>query len=183
MKILWLLVVVTVGLSGCASMTKEQCLEASTTSWERIGWVDGRDGYDPDQRLAMHSEACKEVRVIPDRQTYIRGWSSGVVEYCTPDRGYAEGLNGSSGNSRVCPPETRGLFDDNVELGLRVHDLRGQIRSLASEIDGYESRLRDPNLDRETMRDLHARIRHRDRELTHLRMLLNEAQSIPIIRY
>jgi hypothetical protein len=184
MKLLWLLLVAMVGLSGCASMTKEQCLEASGTSWERIGWIDGSDGWDPDQRLAMHREACQEVHVLPDRTTYMRGWSNGVIEYCTPDRGYSVGLSGSSGNSRVCPPETRGLFDDNVDLGLRIHNLRNQIHSLDSEIDSYESRLRDPKLvDRETRRDLHERIHNRDRELTHLRMLLNEAQSIPVIRY
>jgi len=183
MKVLWLLLVASVALSGCASMTKEQCLEAGASSWERIGWNDGRDGWDPDQRLAMHSEACQEVHVLPDRKTYMHGWSNGVIEYCTPDRGYAVGLGGSSGNSRVCPPETRGLFDYNVDLGLRVYNLRNQINSLDSEIDGYENRLRDPKLDRETRHDLHERIRNRDRELTHLRMLLNEAQSIPVIRY
>ena len=183
MKLLWFLFVATVGLSGCASMTKEQCLQASATSWEHIGRVDGSDGWDPDQRLAMHSEACQEVHVLPDRKTYMRGWSNGVLEYCTTDRGYAVGLSGSSGNSRICPPETRGLFDDNVDLGLRVHDLRNQIHSLDSEIDDYESRLKDPKLDRETRHDLHERIRNRDRELTHLRMLLSEAQSIPVIRH
>lgn len=183
MKLLWLLLILMISLSGCASMTKEQCLEANATSWERIGWIDGSDGWDPDRRLQMHREACKEVRVQPDRTTYMRGWSNGVVAYCTPERGYSVGLSGSSGNSRVCPPETRGLFDDNVDLGLRVYNLRSQINSLDSEIDSYERRLRDPNLDRETRRDLHTRIRNRDTELTHLRMLLNEAQSIPIIRY
>ena len=182
MKLLWLLLIAMVGLSGCASMTKEQCLEANSTSWERIGWIDGSDGWDPDRRLAMHREACKEVRILPDRTTYMRGWSNGVIQYCTPDRGYAVGLSGSSGNSGVCPPATRGLFDDNVDLGLRIYTLRNQIYSLDSEIDGYERRLRDPNLDKETKRDLHAKIRHRDEELTHLRILLHEAQAIPIIR-
>jgi hypothetical protein len=182
MKLLWLLLIAAVGLSGCASMSKEQCLEASATSWEHIGWTDGSDGWDPDQRLAMHREACQEVSILPDRTTYMRGWNSGVLEYCTPDRSYSVGLYGSSGNSRVCPPETRGLFDDNVDLGLRVYNLKNQINSLASEIHSYEKRLGDKTLDRETRRDLHEKVRNRDRELIHLRMLLNEAQSIPIIR-
>ncbi|MBU1568374.1 MAG: DUF2799 domain-containing protein [Proteobacteria bacterium] len=183
MKLLWLLLTVIVGFSGCASMTKEQCLEADSTSWERIGWIDGSDGWDPNRRLAMHQDACKEVRVLPDRTTYMRGWNDGVIQYCTPDRGYSEGLSGSSGNSGVCPPETRSLFDDNVDLGLRVYNLRNQINSLDYEISSYEKRLRDPKLDKETIRDLHVKIRNRDKELTHLRILLHEAQSIPIIRY
>ena len=183
MKTLWLLLMLMLGLTGCASMTKEECLEANATSWERVGFIDGQDGWDPDQRLAMHREACQEVRIQPDRNTYMRGWHNGVVDYCTPDKGYSVGFSGSSGNPRICPPQTRGLFEDNVELGLRIYTLRNQISSLDSEIDGYERRLRDPQLDHETRRDLHSRIRHRDEELTHLRILLNEAQAEPVIRH
>jgi len=164
-------------------MTKEECLEANATSWEGIGRIDGSDGWDPERRLEMHREACQEVRILPDRTSYMRGWHIGVVEYCTPDRAYSVGLSGSSGNSGVCPPAIRGFFDDNVELGLRVYNLRNQISSLESEIDSYEDRLRDPKLDGETRHDLHAKIRHRDEEISHLHMLLNEAQSMPIIRY
>jgi uncharacterized protein YlxW (UPF0749 family) len=60
--------------------------------------------------------------------------------------------------------------------------LKYQINQLQSEINGYENRLDDKKLDHDTRRDLHAKIRNRDSELTHLRMLLNEAQAIPIIR-
>jgi hypothetical protein len=181
MKLIWFLLTAAL-LAGCASMTKEQCLEAEATSWERIGWIDGSDGWSPERRLAMHRDACKEVRVQPDRDTYMRGWQNGVIEYCTPDRGYAVGLSGSSGNSGICPPETRGLFDDNVDLGLRVYTLRSEISSLESEINSYESRLADKKLDKESRRDLHSKIRNRDTELTHLRILLHEALAEPIIR-
>lgn len=183
MKPFWLLLATIAVLPGCASMTKEQCLEAGTTSWERIGRIDGSDGWDPEQRLAMHHEACQEVRVQPDRATYMRGWNTGILEYCTPDRAYSIGLGGSTGNSRLCPPEVRDVFDDNVDLGLRISTLRNQIAGLDSEINDYEKRLRDKKLDYETRRSLHAKIRNRDEELTHLRILLHEAQSIPIIRY
>jgi hypothetical protein len=182
MKPQWLLYLAMVGLVGCASMTKEQCLEAGSTSWENIGWVDGRDGWDPEQRLAMHREACQEVRILPDRNTYMRGWHNGVFEYCTPDRGYEVGLGGSSGNSRVCPGDSGYLFDENVELGLQIYNLRSEIARLESEISSYEQRLTDKKLDYETKRDLHAMIRNRDTEQSHLRMLLNEALARPIIR-
>ncbi|MFH0781725.1 MAG: DUF2799 domain-containing protein [Pseudomonadota bacterium] len=181
---IWLLLMTmaVAGLTGCASMTKEQCLEANATSWEHVGLIDGSDGWDPDRRLAMHREACKEVRILPDRTTYMRGWSRGVVEYCTPDKAYSVGLSGSSGNSGLCPPEIRRLFDDNVDLGRRIYDLKNQINSLNIEIISYEKSLRDPKIDKDTKHDLHAKIRNRDEELTHLRILLNEALAIPIIR-
>lgn len=170
-------------LAGCATMTKEQCLEANATSWEHIGYVDGGNGHDPDSRLAMHRDACKEVRVLPDRSSYMVGWKNGLVNYCTPEKAYEVGRSGASGNSRLCPPEVRDLFDDNVDLGRRVYSLRMELSSLESEIDGYENKLRDQKLSHEQRRDLRAKIRNRDSELSHLRMLLREAEAEPLIRF
>lgn len=170
-------------LTGCATMSKEQCLEAGATSWEHIGYVDGGDGHEPDSRLAMHRDACKEVRIIPDRNSYMVGWRNGLVNYCTPEKAYEVGRSGYSSNSRLCPPEIRNLFEDNVDLGRRVYSLRMELSSLESEIDGYENTLRDKKLSNETRRDLHAKIRNRDRELSHLRMLLREAEAEPLIRF
>lgn len=170
-------------LGGCATMTKEQCLEANATSWEHIGYVDGGNGHDPDGRLAMHRDACKEVRVIPDRNSYMVGWKQGVVTYCTAEKAYEVGRSGQSGNSRLCPPEVRGYFEDNVAIGRRIYDLRMELSSLESEIDGYESTLRDKKLSPEMRRDLHSKIRNRDAEVSHLRMLLREAESEPLIRF
>lgn len=170
-------------LAACATMTKEQCLEANATSWEHIGYVDGGNGHDPDGRLALHHDACKEVRVLPDRRSYMVGWQNGLVNYCTPEKAYAVGRSGDSGNSRFCPPEVRDRFDDNVDLGRRVYSLRMELSSLESEIDGYENKLRDSKISNEMRRDLRAKIRNRDAELSHLRMLLREAEAEPLIRF
>lgn len=170
-------------LGGCATMTKEECLEANATSWEHVGYVDGGNGHDPDSYLALHHDACKEVRVFPDRNSYMVGWRKGLVNYCTPEKAYEVGRNGYSSNSRFCPAQIRDLFEDNVDLGRRVYNLRMELSSLESEIDGYENALRDVKLSNEARRDLHAKIRNRDRELSHLRMLLREAEAEPLIRF
>lgn len=170
-------------LGACATMTKEQCLEANASSWEHIGYVDGGDGQDPEGRLELHRDACKEVRVLPDRNSYMVGWKNGLVNYCTPEKAYEVGRNGYSSNSRFCPPQIRDLFEDNVDLGRRVYNLRMELNSLESEINGYENKLSDKKLSNEARRDLHAKIRNRDRELSHLRMLLREAEAEPLIRF
>ena len=170
-------------LGGCATMTKEQCLEANATSWEHIGYVDGGNGHDPDGRLAMHRDACKEVRVLPDRNSYMVGWKRGVVNYCTAEKAYEVGRSGQSGNSRLCPPEVRGYFEDNVALGRRVYELRSELSSLESEIDSYENTLLDKKLSVDMRRDLRSKIRNRDAERSHLRMLLREAEAEPLIRF
>jgi hypothetical protein len=179
---LWLLMALMVLLTGCASMSEQECLDAGASSWEGVGIADGQDGWSPDQRLEMHREACSEVGVRPDRKTYMKGWTRGVLDYCTPDRGYSVGLYGSSGNSSVCPGNTGILFEENVQLGLRVYNLKREISQTEDEIRDFQKKLDNKNLDRETSRDLHAKLRHRDEALTRLRVLLIEAQSIPVIR-
>ena len=179
----WILAMVVLSLSGCATLSEQECLDAGATSWEGIGWTDGHNGYNPDQRLGMHFEACSKVGVSPDRDTYMAGWSRGIYEYCTPDRGYSIGLSGSRGNPELCPDETGIIFQDNVQLGLRIYELKHQMDWLYSEIQDLERRLDDRSLDNRARRDIRERIRDRDTEMSHLRWQLIEAQSVPIIRY
>jgi predicted RNase H-like nuclease (RuvC/YqgF family) len=82
----------------------------------------------------------------------------------------------------VCPGNTGILFEENVQLGLRVYNLKREISQTEDEIRDFQKKLDNKNLDRETSRDLHAKLRHRDEALTRLRVLLIEAQSIPVIR-
>lgn len=180
---LWLLLAAVALLTGCATLSKQECLDAGATSWEGIGWVDGREGYDPERRLGQHYEACSKVGVSPDRNTYMAGWSRGILEYCTPERGYAVGLSGSRGNPELCPDATGSIFQDNVELGLRIYELKREMDSLYYEIENLEKRLDDKNLDKHVRRDIRERIRRLDHDMSHLRWQLNEAQAIPVIRY
>ena len=113
----------------------------------------------------------------------MAGWSRGILEYCTPDRGYAIGLSGSSGNPELCPAESGAIFQDNVQLGLRVYEVKREMDSVYHEIEELEERLEDKRLDKQARRAIRDRIRHHDDEMSHLRWQLMEAQSIPLIRY
>ena len=180
---LWLVVLILMSLSGCASLSERECLEADATSWERIGYEDGFNGYHPDRRLNQHSEACGELGVLPQRETYMAGWSRGVREYCLPERAYQVGLSGSRGNPGICPDGTDFLFRENVELGLLIHELRREMDSVYHEIEDLERKLDDSKLDKRARRDLRDRIRYRDDQLSDLRWRLMEAQSAPLIRF
>ncbi|OGR23622.1 MAG: hypothetical protein A2277_09650 [Desulfobacterales bacterium RIFOXYA12_FULL_46_15] len=180
---LWLLIAAVALLTGCATLSEQECLDAGATSWEEIGWVDGCEGYHPDRRLDQHYEACSKVGVSPDQDTYMAGWSRGILEYCTPDRGYAVGLSGSRGNPELCPYETRAIFQDNVKLGLRIYELKQEMDSLYYKIENLEKKLDDKQLDKHARRDIRERIRRLDHDMSDLRWQLNEARSISIIRY
>lgn len=179
----WLVVLVLMTLSGCASMSKQECLDAAATSWEGVGYEDGYNGYDPGLRLSQHDEACREVGVFPHRETFMMGWSRGIREYCTPQRGYQVGLSGSSGNPELCPDDTGILFQENAELGQRIYGLKREMDSVYSEIKDLEKRLDNAQLDKHERRAIRDRIRHRDDEMSHLRWRLIEAEAAPLIQF
>ena len=57
-----LLAIILTGLSGCATMSGDECM---TSDWSAIGYEDGARGYTTD-RLASHRKACAKHGVTPD---------------------------------------------------------------------------------------------------------------------
>ncbi|MEH6578134.1 MAG: DUF2799 domain-containing protein [Amphritea sp.] len=72
-------------LSGCATLDREECLNAD---WHLIGYEDGSAGRLPEQ-VGEHRQACAEYAVVPDMDAYLQGRSQGLVNYCTEENGYA----------------------------------------------------------------------------------------------
>lgn len=180
---LWRVVLILLSLSGCASLSERECLEADATSWEGVGYEDGYNGHHPDRRLSQHYEACSELGVFPNRETYMKGWNRGILLYCTAERGYEIGLSGSRGNPELCPESTAYFFQENAELGLHIYELQREMDSVYREIEDLEQQLDDKKLDNQSRRVIRDRIRHRDDEMANLRWRLMEAQSAPLIRF
>jgi len=178
----WLLCLPMALLAGCATLSEDQCRKAGATSWEGVGRADGQEGRDADYRLELHREACSKIGILPDRVTYMKGWNRGVLDYCTPDSGYAAGLSGSSGNDKICPGDSARLFRANVQLGRRVHELKAEINRVQEKIRELEKKLDDKNLERDARQDLRTNIRHRNDDLAQLKLSLIQAEAIPIIR-
>ena len=87
-------------LAGCASLGKEECLNAD---WRTIGYEDGTRGYSG-SRIASHRKACAKHGVTPDLDQYEEGRLLGLREYCTPRNGYRLGTMGKGYNG-VCPSD------------------------------------------------------------------------------
>ena len=86
--------VVATSTAGCATLSKSDCIGGD---WEGIGFRDGEKGRSR-SRLADISKSCAKHGVVPDRVSYMRGLEQGLVRYCTPDRGYADGTRGAQEN-------------------------------------------------------------------------------------
>lgn len=124
------------GLSGCASMSADECV---MSDWRTIGFEDGSMGYTAD-RLGNHRKACAKHGVAPDFEAYQTGWSQGVRQFCQPARGFNLGAGGGRYNG-VCPGDLEPDFVDAFNTGHKLHNLRSQVNAANYQINAREAEL------------------------------------------
>jgi len=125
-----------VGLSGCASMSGDEC---ETSDWSAIGYEDGSRGY-ADNRLGKHRKACAKHGITPDFAAYQSGRDRGLVQYCQPRRGFSVGSSGGQYNG-VCRVDLEADFLDAYNAGYHLHTLRSNVSSANSQIYSREREL------------------------------------------
>ncbi|GAA0643578.1 DUF2799 domain-containing protein [Brevundimonas lenta] len=125
-------------LGSCATMSKDQCLAGD---WSGQGYSDGASGL-AQSRLGEHAEACMKHGIAPDDAAYRSGWSQGVITYCTPGRGFAEGRSGN-GYAGVCPAELERDFMPAYEDGRVVYAAEQAVRDAESLINSLGGRLEE----------------------------------------
>ena len=130
------ILLVVAGLSGCASMSGDECL---TSDWEAIGYEDGARGYTSD-RLGQRRKACAKHGVTPDFAAYQSGREQGLVEYCQPGRGFDVGVNGGRYNG-VCDVNLEADFLDAYNAGYHLYSLRSNVNRATSRINSKENEL------------------------------------------
>ncbi len=113
--LLFALLIITL-LSGCASMSKKECLNAN---WEAVGYSDGSRGVHYTQ-LEKHRQSCVEHQVVPDDEAYRDGWEQGIRRYCTADNGYRAGQSGRALNNR-CPADVADDYISGWREGIRSY--------------------------------------------------------------
>lgn len=157
------LVVLTIVLAGCATLSKDECL---MVDWRTVGYEDGVAGRTGD-RIGLHRKACADHGVRPDLNAYQAGRAEGLREYCQPRNGYQVGVTGA-GYGGPCPadqaPAFMAAYDAGRELYVRryrvdhaeerlvemrlelagiQHRIAGLGFAVASTTDGAESRTQD----------------------------------------
>lgn len=133
-------------LSGCAGISKEECLYAD---WNAVGYEDGAAGR-PVSAISPRRAACaKKARMTVDMAAYRAGREEGLEVYCQPSNGYAAGANGA-GYYGVCPGPREAEFMSAYEAGRHLYLLE---RAVA----GYAADIRQAHFD---LRDIEHRIAH-----------------------
>lgn len=135
-------IVIALVISGCASLSKNECLNAD---WQIIGFEDGSRGSALD-RIGQHRKACARVNIIPDMALYETGHKKGAREYCTRARGYAEGAKGAAYYG-ICPEDLAGAFLRGYGDGQERYALDKSLNEINSEIASINSRLSEIEAD------------------------------------
>jgi hypothetical protein len=133
---------ILVALSGCATMSKDECL---TVDWRTVGFEDGVAGYSGD-RIGQHRKACAEYGVTPDLTAYQTGRAEGLREYCVPANGFRVGSQGG-GYAGICPADLEPPFSEAYESGRQLYTLESRLSSVARELDEKRSDLRNAESD------------------------------------
>ena len=176
-RIIFLLTVLSVLLiqSGCATLSRDECIRAD---WNRIGRQDGADGY-PFERIEEHRKACGEFGIGPNPAAYRQGRDQGLIFYCTPSNGYEQGKSGAS-YRYVCPHELEANFMRGFRVGTQVYDLSQQISQVDGKIRAKEKELEKDKLPEEQRKNLRDRIHDLERERNSLRTLRQTVELMAI---
>ncbi len=123
-RVNWLFVPMLFSLlfSGCATMGKNECLNAQ---WQSVGYEDGAKGYNA-SRIGEYRKSCAEYNVSPDLEAYMQGRMQGLAQWCKPSNGYYLGTRGATYNG-VCPEALESDFQFAMSEGRAVYDYRKKI--------------------------------------------------------
>ncbi|TVQ41140.1 MAG: DUF2799 domain-containing protein [Wenzhouxiangella sp.] len=125
------------GLSGCATMSAEECMVAD---WYGLGQADARAGLTT-AHLANRASACADAGYPADSDAWHAGFAEGLYWFCTLDRGFRFGLDGQR-YQQTCPGDIEADFLEGYQLGLSLHQAQARVASLQSELDGLTRDLR-----------------------------------------
>lgn len=128
--------------SGCATLSKDECLAAD---WRTIGFEDGSRGY-ASSRIGQHREACADYGVAPNLSHYQEGHSEGAEVYCAPNNGFEVGRRGATYNG-ICSARMEEEFllafgqgKEIYQLWVAADAMGADIANAYKEIDYHQER-------------------------------------------
>ncbi len=153
-------------VSGCASMTQDQCRHAD---WAERGQRDGREGYQL-SRIDEHREACAKVGVSPDSARWQWGYAQGLRAYCSPNSAWNAGL-ANRYYAGSCALHDEDGFLRHYRAGQALQRARQAFSRNQSDVEKLEVDLKKADKDEERKR-LREQISRLDRERQALRRQL-----------
>ena len=123
---------------GCATLSKNECLEAD---WFEIGRKDGMTG-EPRSLFQKHVDACLKHGIRPNRYDYFEGRDVGLSIYCTENIGFEQGRHGKK-YQYVCPPDLEPAFLIGFNQGQEIYKYESEVASLERQLKRIEEQIED----------------------------------------
>lgn len=177
--VLFLMLLISGLLSGCATLSRNECLQAD---WYEVGRRDGSIGK-PRAIFQEHVESCVEHGVKADREAYYAGREEGIQFYCTHDNGFNLGRRGVR-YRRVCPGGLEPEFLAGYNKGLEVHRyenrmaaLENRLKDIENQIEANEKKLYSDRLTPTQRKQIRADLKYLDIEYRDVVRELNELRK------
>ena len=135
MNIRLLIVLSAMTLSGCASMSVDEC---ATADWRALGYADGARG-ETLVRAQRRTNDCAAHGYAMDREAYDDGRHAGLGQYCTTETAYGLGESGRTYNG-VCGAHDEGAFLDAYNRGFELYTFTSAVSSAGTKLSSARSR-------------------------------------------
>jgi hypothetical protein len=139
-----LLPTLVVLLSSCATMTPDECRQAN---WYDLGARDGMAG-ETLAKFTARRDACAEVKVVADANTYARGRDIGLRSFCRLENAAPLGARGGSYEG-VCPAAIDYEFRRRFDIGYTLYRWHSEVDRIEERMRSHERKLRDADHDEE----------------------------------
>lgn len=122
--------VLAAGLSACAGKVKET--SCTGNNWSEIGYNTAKEGKTI-RSFDTYVEACGDKLEASAKETYIDGYTKGIIEFCTYENGYQYGARNQE-DPQVCPYEVRAAFVKGYKQGqIELNDKVRQMKNVTSD--------------------------------------------------
>ena len=135
-KIIYILFGACLFLSGCMTLSGEDCRVAD---WKNIGLIDGHLG-EPATHINDFQKSCQDSGVNVDAISYEEGWRKGLSDYCTPSGGYQAGESGRLYRG-ICPKEVEPEFLKQYSAGRDALLLRQEHEQAVDDLRHEKKRI------------------------------------------
>jgi len=129
------LILITLALQGCATMSVDEC---ATADWRGLGFEDGSKG-DLLTQADKRESACMKHGFAMDRTAYESGRYDGLGLYCQEGTGYNLGKSGRTYNG-VCTDHDEGRFLDAYNRGFELYTFTSVLASAQTKLKSAQSR-------------------------------------------
>ncbi len=100
--------------------------------WFEVGRIDGLSGVEIDH--SAYLGRCEANGTKVDRELYGAGWQRGLLEYCTPERGFDAGRSGQDYKG-ICPSHVEEAFLKRFKTGAKIAELERKNSEIERQVD------------------------------------------------